>query len=156
MSKPLFFLNFEIFILRNPMRMSKNETTQARLIAETLDLTLHARPGFRNFLVPNFQSWESCEVIANFPYCWILIWLYVIYKRWVVFLASSVLFHFSKFRSLAFDLPCFLWTKIYINRPNQTTDLYSLIFTLTAIFLIFFCKYPQCYITNDLNLGFNE
>ena len=50
------FLHFEIFILRNPMRMSKNETTQARLIAETLDLTLHARPGFRNFLVPNFQS----------------------------------------------------------------------------------------------------
>ena len=32
--------------------MSKNETFPARLIAETLDLPLHAWPGFRNFLVP--------------------------------------------------------------------------------------------------------
>ena len=36
-----------------------------------LDLSLHARQGFWYFMVPNLQSWGSCEVNENFPVsCW--------------------------------------------------------------------------------------
>ena len=52
---------------------------------------------------------------------------------------------------MVFDLPCFLWTKIYIiDLTGQLTS--NVISSLTIIFFAF-CIYPQCYMNNDLNLG---
>ena len=100
MLKPLCILHFGFLYDTIPwaLEKSKNETTAAREVVVKLNLS---------FLTA------------------ILIWRcnFFIYKL-NYFPKDSVLLHFSKFRSLVFDLPCFLWTKIYTNRPNQTTDLY--------------------------------
>ena len=55
------------------LEMSKKENIAARRMVVKSDL-LHTRQGFWYFLVPNLQSWESCEEIVYFPYCCILVW----------------------------------------------------------------------------------
>ena len=100
MLKPLRSLHFGFLYYRIPWacKVSKNKTNAARQMVIKLDLSLRAGQDFQSFLIPNLLSWRSCVVIVNFPHC-------------CIFLTTSVLLHFSKFRSLVFDPPCLLWTK---------------------------------------------
>ena len=137
--------NFGSFILHNPMspgNMLKREHCDA--VNDSKIRIIVACKAKLNwyFLVLNLQSWGSCEVIVNFPFCCILTWRYNWYKHWIIFLTASVLRHWSKFRRLVFDLPCFLWTKIYTYRPSQKIDLYQLISSRRTISLFFYI-YPH-------------
>ena len=69
---------FSLSVLYNTipwsLEMSKKENIAARRMVVKSDLLLHTRQGFWYFLVPNLQSWESCEENVYFPYCCILVW----------------------------------------------------------------------------------
>ena len=104
MLESLCFLHFGfLFYCTIPwdIETSKNEAYAALWMVIKLDLSLHARQGFRCFLVLNLQPRGSCAIVVNFPYCCIFTWRCKC-KSWIIFQAGSVLLHFSKFRGLVF------------------------------------------------------
>ena len=55
------------------------------------------------------------------------------------------LFHFSKFRSLVFDIPCFLWTKnTQIDLSGQLTST-NLFLVWKQFFFFFVCIHKATY-----------
>ena len=115
-----FTLGFLFYTILRAIEMSKNETIVTQKVAVKLHLSLHARQGFWNFLV--FKSPVLKILRDNFKFFLLLYLANGLCKSWIIFQKASVLLRFSKFKSLVFCLPCFIWTKIYANRPIQTND----------------------------------
>ena len=106
-------LGFSYYTIPWTLEMSKSETNVANVSKIRLITACKARlsvfAGSRSPVLRNL--WGDCKFSLLSHLDMTLQLLHA--RSWIIFQTALVLLSFRKFRSFAFDLPCFLWLKIH-------------------------------------------